>query len=391
MFGSGLVRLRCINDTLPGADSPLIGRDAELQSLDDFEMGARQREEGVGCIVVGAAGMGKSHLAGVFAARLQGKRRYLCGRAASYGEEAFTPFAEILREASGIEPSATTAEARGLLSRFLTHLDARSTEKLTSLDVVSIDHLLDDRLEGPSLSDGIEPLMALMGYPVSGEGLSTHDIAASFLAVMRALSLREPLCLILEDIHWLPSAGQTVINELVSWGRDDNIFLLMTARPGVLQSLENGSAHVHRMDLAPLKRGASEELIRQLQPQLTEPGLSDLVSRAEGNPLYLRELAIAAKGTQSDELPPTIEGVIQARADRISHADRELLQIASVLGREFVLEGVERLSQRPDQVALALGRLERGRFIRRRSPQDESSFVFEHGLLHEVVYRGVPL
>ena len=91
------------------------------------------------------------------------------------------------------------------------------------------------------------------------------------------------------------------------------------------------------MDLAPLKRGASRSY-STVTAQLAEPGLSDLVSRAEGNPLYLRELAIAAKGAQSDELPPTIEGVIQARADRISHADRELLQIASVLGREFVLE-----------------------------------------------------
>ena len=185
-------------------------------------MGARQRKEGSAALSSGLQ-VWKSHLAGVFAARLQGKRRYLCGRAASYREEAFTPLAEILRGQRD-RTCSNNIGGSGSPVQVLDSFGCPFDGDIPSLDVVSIDHLLDDRLEGPSLSDGIEPLMAIMGYPVSGEGLSTHDIAASFLAVMRALSLREPLCLVLEDIHWLPSAGQTVINELVSWGGQQYLF-----------------------------------------------------------------------------------------------------------------------------------------------------------------------
>ena len=62
---------------------------------------------------------------------------------------------------------------------------------------------------------------------------------------------------------------------------------------------------------------------------------SEVVRRAEGNPFYLTELARAAAEREDDKLPPTIEGVILERIDRLEKDARQLLELASVIGREF--------------------------------------------------------
>ena len=186
------------------------------------------------------------------------------------------------------------------------------------------------------LTEHIEPLVVLLGYEVD-----TSHVGLPQIETIRGgdsgWSQERPLGIVIEDIHWLPANGLRTVSELLEPFSDASLFVVLTARPGVVEPMDRWAArrHIHRLQLGPLSRRSSEELVRQTNPGVDDGALKTLVSRAEGTPLFLKELALARGGSENFVTPPTIEGVVQARLDREPPECQELLRACSIFGRSF--------------------------------------------------------
>jgi predicted ATPase len=165
------------------------------------------------------------------------------------------------------------------------------------------------------------------------------------------------------------------------------ILLLSTRRPGYRPPwIEKSFAT--QMSLRPLSSRDSLRVVHSVvdSQKLPEPLARVIVEKAEGNPLFLEELARAVgdgtDGSPSLSMPDTIQGVLQARIDRLADAPKRLLQTASVIGRE-VLRAVW---ETPGSLDVHLLDLKRQEFLYERSAAREQIYVFKHALTQEVAY-----
>jgi predicted ATPase len=108
-------------------------------------------------------------------------------------------------------------------------------------------------------------------------------------------------------------------------------------------------------------------------------------------PLFIEELTRAvvegAADTPESPVPDTIEGVLAARLDRLAQGDRDLLQVASVIGRDFSVPILEAVSHRPEaELLIDLARLQSAEFLHEVLTASGSMVTFKHALTHEVTY-----
>jgi predicted ATPase len=161
------------------------------------------------------------------------------------------------------------------------------------------------------------------------------------------------------------------------------------------------------LPLPALSQEAAEQLIESLAPSGVVPGgvRTEILSRAEGNPLYIEELLQVLMGAGAERkrkerrwtlasgpaviLPPALEGILAARIDRLSPGARQLAQVAAVIGRDFPVRVLAMAVER-DDIADDLAVLLRAEIVRevRRDPELECRF--RHGLLHEAALSTLP-
>jgi predicted ATPase len=169
------------------------------------------------------------------------------------------------------------------------------------------------------------------------------------------------------------------------------ILLLSTHRPGYRPPwIEKSFAT--QMSLRPLSSQDSLRVVHSVEDsqKLPEPLARVIVEKAEGNPLFLEELARAVgdqtDGSPSLSMPDTIQGVLQARIDRLTDAPKRVLQTASVIGREVPLKWLRAVWETPGSLDVHLLDLKRQEFLYERSAAGEQIYVFKHALTQEVAY-----
>lgn len=366
--------------------APLVGREEPLHRVAHAASACIEGHHGRFVFVVGAAGIGKSHLTHVADGRLGRQFRRFRGRARAYSRGTpYGPYAQILKQLMGADGTPDGASVRA----YLRQLDADAVHS-TSPVPISIETLLSDEVARQSLEDCYGQIMTLLGHEEQVRAFEAPELSQAFARVVTAEANRSPVALLIGDLHWLPSAGHSMVDELIRASEQAPLLVVATARPGVVESIARWVSHerVTRIDLAPLGRITAEELVRQTAPHADSSTIKAVVSRAEGNPLYLRELALASR--EGDPLPETIEGVIRARFDRLPLGIRDVLQAAALWGRSFNFPGVSALLEGVADLSVALAALEQGRFIHRtQDVSADSGWRFDHGLLHEVVYAGI--
>jgi predicted ATPase len=149
-----------------------------------------------------------------------------------------------------------------------------------------------------------------------------------------------------------------------------------------LDRLSDGEAH----ELA-------ERLLAGAGPQ--ERGVDAIAERAEGNPLFIEELAatLVQRGADgSAQLPTSIRAIVAARLDALPPPERALLLDAAVVGRVFWRGALARLEPSRD-LSVCLGSLEARDFIRREAVsriQGDQQYAFKHGLIRDVAYQTLP-
>ena len=338
-------------------DIPLVGRRSELAVLRD-ELTASV--DGNSCrlvTVVGTAGVGKTRLTAELAAEVRDYATVLTGRCLAYGDGiTYWPLAELLRAFGG---DAAVAEA-----------------------------VRDD----PDADLVVERLRTLVA---GGDG-PAEELFWAARRLFEALGRRRPLVVVLEDIHWAEATLLDLVEHISRWSQGAPILLLCVARPELLEERPRWDGTVIRLD--PLSADEASELLDALDTSgLLSSELRDRVAeKAQGNPLYAEQLVAMLAESEGDvdllELPPTIQALLAARLDRLEPLERDVLERASVVGKDFWPSAVAALNGGEPVGATLLG-LVRRELVEPASSTvpGEDGFSFRHALIRDAAYSSAPL
>ncbi len=210
-----------------------------------------------------------------------------------------------------------------------------------------------------------------------------EDFAAVFIAHMRARTAKQPVLLVLEDIHWADAMSVKLVDRMLRELREQPLMVLALTRPQ--QDDRLWAEHAMRMPLRPLSRRACERLtIEILGADAPAELVGRIVEQAAGNALFLEELIRAVKEGRR-ELPDSVLAMLQSRIAGLASDLRLVLRTASVFGERFTRGGIAALldTDKTDpnlEAWLAeLGRLE---IIEPRG----DDYAFRHALGAEAAY-----
>jgi adenylate cyclase len=377
-----------------GLTTPLVGRADELEQLmAAFDRMRRGRAQVVS--LVGEAGTGKSRLIAEFFTRLDQEGRLadtVVRRAgcSSLGEPTYGVFGALFREAYQVERTDSLAVARQKLVAGLRALGAKDDEANAIAPVLS--YVLG--LEGEVHPD-VEP-----------EQLRRQIALAARALIERRLE-RDPLLILVEDVHWADTASVDLLRQVVDQLADRPLMLLFSHRPDTRPPLVTRAAQ-SIIRVAPLSSGETRRLVTGLfGASVGLEQLHDLIAtRAGGNPFFVEEIvrSLVSKGVlvrQADrwtcpvaaageDVPPTLHGLLLSRLDRLPAEPRRLLQEAAVVGATFDGALLSAVTAEPKSLDATLDRLVEGDFIQALGHGAERGrYRFTHALLHEVVYQNL--
>ncbi len=365
--------------------SRFVGRAADLRTLDDA---VEQTDAGNGQVVgiMAEAGTGKSRLCFEFLERCRARgMKVFEGRAVAHGRNIpFLPILEVYRSYFGITLQDDDRTAREKIAGRMVVLDQRFAESLP---------LLYDFL---GVSDPQHPL------PRLDPEVRQRQLIGIMREVIRTLNEVRPTVTMIEDLHWLDDASAEFIEHMVDARAGTRNLLLLNFRPEFRAEWMQKSWY-RQIPLTPLGRDAIAELLADLLGK--DPSLAGLATpiheRTRGNPFFTEEVAQTLiesghlKGERGAyklvtpidrvEVPSTVQAVLAARIDRLPEREKRLLQVASVIGKDFpepLLAAVAGLAA--DELKAALAALRRAEFIHEQAIYPVVEYSFKHPLTQEV-------
>lgn len=380
---------------------PMVGRDSELDLLLGG-MDAALRGVGGVAAVFGPAGVGKTRLlaAGVQYWLEAGGIGLLGVCHPHTADTPFSPWRGIWHDFFGLQPDMDEATRV-----------AAVVERTRSLVPGSGD---DVALWG-------EVLGILIPQTESLGQLTAEARQARFFSLVRrcfqAAAADQPLLIVLEGLHWADQSSLALIDDLTLHLKNHPIFMAISFRPRAELSLETLNRSlclpIIVSDLAPKygrqllqQRLGSADLPVAVEQRL---GLRDREGRdSPVNPLFLEEglkvlmeagvVQVNGRLRVNEELlgqmqvPDTIHGILLARLDRLPPPNRDLLQVASVIGRQFALEPLDRLTPKMARQLLTrlLDELSAEELTRLLTTEPDWVYLFQHALTHEVAYESLP-
>jgi predicted ATPase len=201
--------------------------------------------------------------------------------------------------------------------------------------------------------DGAPSLLRLLEVQAGTEdlvGLSPETPKAKTFEALRQLCLhrsqQQPLVLAVEDLHWIDPTSEACLARLVDSIAGASILVLATYRPGNRPPWLEKS-YATQVTLQLLSSQDSLQVIRTVlwTETIPDPVAQAILAKAQGNPFFLEEIAqmLVEQGSlgrargealPSDiRLPPTLQGVLAARIDRLPAESKALLQVAAVIGK----------------------------------------------------------
>ena len=320
-------------------DTPLVGRARERERLrSDFDAALATRT----CrlfTLIGPAGVGKSRLVADFLASVGDTATIGRGRALSYGEGiTYWPLVEML------------------------------------------------------IQLGVEPADAIRSTPA--------DTQLATRAIFEAAAEQRPLVLVLDDLQWAEPPMLDLVEHVVDWSRDAPIFLLCIARPELLDlrpGWGGGKMNATSILLEPLGAAEAITLADALLAgiELDADTRSRILTIAEGNPLFLEEMAALAREARGVvSVPPTIRALLQARLDTLNEAERTVIERGAVEGKVFHRGAVMALAPEAERAGVGgqLLSLMRKELVRpdRTQIAGDDAFRFRHLLIRDTAYDSLP-
>jgi class 3 adenylate cyclase/tetratricopeptide (TPR) repeat protein len=391
LVGGGAARTRLEAAAWRGL-TRFVGRTAELEQLRDA-LERASLGHGQVVAVVGEPGVGKSRL---FWELLHSHRVHgwliVQSASVSYGKvTAYLPVIELLRGYFAIESRD----------------DARKIREKVTGKVLTL---------SPALGPAVPALLALLDVPVDEAAWQTLDPLQrrqQTLDAVKRLLLREseiqPLVVIFEDLHWIDGETQTLLDSLVESLPAARLLFLVNYRPEYSHAW-SGKTYYRQLRIDPLPPESADELLDALlgADAALGPLKQLLVERTEANPLFLEESVRALVETaalagergayrltrpvEHLRIPATVQAVLAARIDRLAHEDKQLLQLAAVIGTTIpysLLRGVSDLGE--DALRSGLSRLHQSELLYETQLFPDIELTFTHVLTHEVAYHSLLL
>ena len=364
-----------------------VGRARELETLTQAlaRAGAGQ---GQVVALVGEAGVGKSRLVyeSLHAQHTQ-DWLVLTSNAVSYGKA--TPYLPVLDLLTGYCGIDSRDDLR------------RQREKIVG-KVLGLDEALHRTLPA---------MLALLDVPVDEpqwQALDAPQRQQWTVDAITRLLLREsqvqPLVVVFEDLHWIDTETQALLDSLVARLPSAQILLLVTYRPDY-QHIWGSTTSYTQLRLDPLPPVSAQALLQALLGDDVSlvPLTALLIARTEGNPFFLEEsvrtlvetgLLVGAPGTyrlaqslDALHVPATVQAVLAARMDRLPPTEKRLLQTAAVIGTEVPVPVLQAIAEVPEaEVHRGLAHLQAAEFLDETRLFPDQAYTFKHALTHEVAY-----
>lgn len=367
-----------------------VGRETEIAEL---RRAAGRAVSGHGQVVavVGEPGVGKSRLVHEFTrAWLDTGWRLLEAGAVSYARSMpYYSVIRLLRRCFGLEGSPRPDQIHQAVIRQLAVVDPTGELPATPLSALLGGQPRDEKWEALDLAPRRQ---------------QTLDAISQFLLL---LSRMEPLCVVLEDLHWIDAETHSLLDRLIDRVLGARVVVIVSYRPEFEHRWSHRSYYA-QLPLDPLPRALAEQFLEELLgpgPDLWSLK-SALIDRTDGNPFFLEECVrhlVETKDLTGERgaygpsraalrlpLPDTVQAVLAARMDRLSEDDKRTLQCAAVVGKEVpvrLLEAVTNLSGH--DVRQSLGRLEAAEFVYELSTFPSPVYTFKHTLTSEVAFGGL--
>jgi class 3 adenylate cyclase/tetratricopeptide (TPR) repeat protein len=385
--GLGPLRTRLQRSASRGY-TKFVGRHAEMEAL---KHAAERAQTGRGQIVAAMAdpGVGKSRLFLEFKATSQSRWLVLDALALSHEKAtAYAPLIDLLRVYFHITPDD----------------DARTRREKVAGRIAMLD---------PGLEDTRPYVFALLGIvegidPLAGinEQIRRRRTQEAVKRVLLRESLNQPVMLIFEDLHWIDGETQGFLNLLAEGVANASLLLLVNYRPEYTHRW-NSKTYYTQLRLDPLgTESAAEMLTSRIGDSPDLASLKRLVlERTQGNPLFIEELvealfeegvlvrngAVKVTRTLNQlKIPPTVQGILAARIDRLAPEAKELLQTLAVIGSEFPLALVRQVVQLPDdRLVRLLDVLQAAEFIYEQPATGDVEYSFKHALTKEEAYKSL--
>jgi class 3 adenylate cyclase/tetratricopeptide (TPR) repeat protein len=389
LTGAGPLRSRLHAAAARGL-TRFVGRTGEL---DQLRQGLGRAGNGQGQIVaiVGEPGVGKSRLVWevTHSHRVHGWLVLQAG-SVSYGKAtSYLPVIDLLKGYFAIEDrDGPRAVQEKLTGKLLT---------------------LDRALEG-----SLPALLALLDVPTDDPTWAALDPTQrrrQTLDAVKRLLLREsqvqPLLVIFEDLHWIDSETQALLDALVESLPAARVLLLVNYRPEYSHQWGSRTSYT-QLRLDALGHDHAGELIGALvgSDASLDPLKRLLIERTEGNPFFLEESVRSlvetgslvgergayrlARALPTIQVPATVQAVLAARIDRLAPADRAVLQTASVVGKDVPLGLLQAIAGEGEaELSAAIGRLQAAEFLYETRMFPDVEYTFKHALTHDVTYGGL--
>ncbi len=367
--------------------TPFVGRERERELLlDAFERARQGRGQAVS--IVSEAGMGKSRLLYEFRkAILNEDVTFLEGKCLSFGRGvAYQPITDILKSNFDIREDDWDPVIRKKVTQ---GLQAISVEEGPAMPYL---------LELLSVKDsGIEKIT------MSPEGKKDKTIETLKRIILKGSEIR-PLVMAIEDLHWIDKTSEDVLKYLLESIPGAQVLLILTYRPEFIPTW--GARSYHNQLL--LNRLSNRESLLMathiLGTEDLETALEEVIlEKTEGIPFFVEEFIKSlkdlgfierkdatyriSKELQTIRIPSTIQDIILARVDALPEGAKELLQVGSLIEREFSYKLIKAAMHLPEEELLRrLSFLKDAELLYERGLFPDSTFVFKHALTREVVY-----
>src|SRR5262249_47167110 len=376
--------------------SRFVGRDREMAVL---EAALAQGTSGPGQVagVVAPPGVGKSRLCFEFAERCRARGLPVYEtRGVAHGKQIpLLPMLELFRAFFGITGRDPERVAREKIAGRLLLLDETLREELP---------LVFDLL---GVSDPEHPAPSM-----DPEALQRRLFAVA-RRVVQADGQREPNVMVIEDLHWIDAASETFLEQIVEANAATRGLVLVNFRPEYRGRWMQRS-YYQQVALVPLGAEAIRDLLRDLVGG--DPDLGNLTAAIErktgGNPFFIEEIVrdlietgtlVGTKGAyrlarpvNNLAVPASVQAVLAARIDRLPEREKQVLQIASVIGKTFpepvlerVVEADPRFTLAPSEIAPVLAALSEAELVYEEAVYPEREYAFKHPLTQQVAYESL--
>jgi class 3 adenylate cyclase/tetratricopeptide (TPR) repeat protein len=370
--------------------TPLVGRGPELDLLRERFRDARSGRGQV-VFVAGEAGIGKSRLLLEFRRGLAGAGEdatWLEGQCVSFGQAIpFLPIVDQLRRNFGIEELDGEPEI-----------------------IAKIEHGM-RRMGG--LDAHIPYVRYLLAVDPGDPRVAAIDAAARrarILEAVRALSLVgariRPLVLVFEDLHWVDASSEEYLTSLMDAVVSAPILLVLTYRIGYAPPFGSRSFYT----TLTLRALSSDDALAMAGGVLGSADFPSelreaLAAKAEGVPLFVEEVTKTlldvgvirrenggyrlVRRLEDAGVPDTIQGIIMARLDRLGEDGKRTVQLASVIGRQFLKRLLGRIAGLTHELDGLLGELKTLEIVYELGLLQEPAYIFKHAVIQDVAYQSL--